>query len=208
MAKNVSAIVSATGWVADFMGQLVDGLHKKGCTDDEIHSLVTAKARPAMEKIVDAVAELIRTAKNVFRLTKVGDGRTTEELVRDGNYNYANSDINSRNFPIRSKRGVREIVLLEFDRDVSSEEAIAEAAKQGLERPVYEDALYFGVEHPDVQRERPVAFLHEPWRGPSGNPGGHLHVLFLWSYAGNRELHLPWFDDRWPRDFRFAFVRK
>ena len=144
-------------------------------------------------------------SKNVFRLTKIGDGRTTEELVRAGNYNHANQNINSRNFPVRSaKRGMREIVLLEFDHDSTSEEVLAEAAKQGLERPVYEDALYFGVEHPDVQRERLVVFLHEPWC----DPDGLLDVLFLWSFAGYRRLSLYWFDDWWVRYYRFAFVRK
>jgi len=144
-------------------------------------------------------------AKNIFRLTKIGDGRTTEELVLAGNYNYTNHNINSRNFPVRRTTSVsREIVLLEFDREISSEEAIVEAAKQGLERPVYEDALYFGVEHPEVQRERPVVFLHEPWR----YPGGYLSVLYLWSSAGHRELYLSWFGSRWDCYYRFAFVRK
>ena len=145
-------------------------------------------------------------AKNIFRLTKIGDGRTTEELVRAGNYNYADPGINSRNFPVRpAKRGVREIVLLEFDHDPKSEEVLAEAVKQNLDRPVYEDALYFGVEHPEVQRERPVVFLHEPY---PRRPDGNLSVLFLWGDAGYRRLLLDWFDSRWYCYYRFAFVRK
>ena len=144
-------------------------------------------------------------AKNIFRLTKIGDGRTTEELVLAGNYNYTNHNINSRNFPVRRTASAsREIVLLEFDHDPTSEEVLAEAMKQNLDRPVYEDALYFGVEHPEVQRERPVVFLHEPWR----YPGGYLSVLFLWGDAGYRRLLLDWFDSRWYCYYRFAFVRK
>ena len=144
-------------------------------------------------------------AKNIFRLTKIGDGRTTEELVLAGNYNYTNHNINSRNFPVRRTTSVsREIVLLEFDREISSEEAIVEAANHGLEQPVYEDALYCGVEHPEVQRERPVVFLHEPCRYPYGP----LDVLSLWGYAGDRGLDLLSFGNRWLREYRFAFVRK
>lgn len=206
MAKHVSVIVSGAGWIAGFTERLIEALEARGCTHQDIHALVTSKARPAMEKIADAVAELIRQAKNVaFCLTGIGDGRTTEELVWAGNYNYANPNITSKNFPARAqKRGVVDVVLLEFDRDVTSEEAIAEATKQGLERPTHEDALYFGVEHPEVQRERPVVFLHEPWRAPHGDP----YVLVLWSYAGYRLLFLYWFGLRWPRGYRFAFVRK
>ncbi len=205
MAKNVSAIVSGAGWVADFADKLIDGLRERGCSDEEIHGLVTSRAKLAMAKICDEVSMLIRQAKNIFRLTKVGDSRTTEELVRDGNYNYANPNINSRSFPVRRTMSVtREIVLIEFDHDPTSEEAIAEAAKQSLERPVYEDALYFGVEHPEVQRERPVVFLHEPWR----DPDGYRLVLSLWRLSGDRRLDLHYFDHMWYRHSRFAFVRK
>lgn len=205
MAKNVSAIVSGAGWIAGFTDRLIEALQTRGCSNEEIHALVTSKAKLAIDSIADAVLTVILQAKNIFRLTKIGDGRTTEELVRDGNYNYANSNVNSTNFPVRpTKRGAREIVLLEFDHDPTSEEVLAEAAKQNLDRPVYEDALYFGVEHPKVQLERPVVFLHESWRGPYGN----LYVLDLWSDAGDRELYLTYFVRRWDRYYRFAFVRK
>jgi hypothetical protein len=140
----------------------------------------------------------------VYRVT-AGDGRSTEELVEAGKYGYAHSCATSENFPARqlARRPVREIVLLEFDRDVTSVEAIAEAGRHGLEQPMYEDALYFGAEHPDVQRERPVVFLHDPWVGYFGR----RDVLCLWSNAGRRELGLEGFDDPWTPDYRLAFVR-
>jgi hypothetical protein len=139
-----------------------------------------------------------------YRITR-GDGRSTEELVAAGKYGYAHSCLMSENFPARHFEGqrVREIILLEFDRDVTSAEAIAEAAAVGLERPMYEDALYFGIEHPDVQRDRPVVFLHDPWSGYFGR----RDVLCLWSNAGRRELGLEGFDERWSTNYRFAFVR-
>ncbi len=206
MAKNVSAIVSGAGWIAGFTDRLIEALQARGCSNEEIHTLVTSKAKLAIDSIADVVAAVIQQAKNIFRLIKIGDGRTTEELVKAGNYNYANPNVNSTNFPVRpTKRGAREFVLLEFDHDPESEEVLAEAAKQNLDRPVYEDALYFGVEHPEVQRRQPVVFLHEPWR----NPDGHLRVLSLWGDAGRRELDLLfYFARRWDRSCRFAFVRK
>jgi hypothetical protein len=132
------------------------------------------------------------------------DGRCTEELVEAGNYGYAHSCVNSENFPARHHGGrrAREIVLLEFDRDVTSDEVMTEAARRGLERPTYEDALYFGIEYPAVQCQGPVVFLHDPWVGFFGR----RDVLCLWSNAGRRELGLDGFDDRWGRTYRFAFV--
>ncbi len=148
------------------------------------------------------------TARRVtdgYRIT-TGDGRSTEELVEAGEYEYAHSCLISENFPARHFEGrrVREIVLLEFDHDVTSEEAIAAACEAGLERPMYEDALHFGIEHPHVQRERPVIFLHDPWIGYFGR----RDVVCLWSNAGRRELGLEGFDDKWNQNYRFAFVRR
>ena len=139
-----------------------------------------------------------------YRIT-VGDGRSTEELVEAGNYGYAHSQVVSENFPARQFGGnqVREIVLLSFDHDVSSDEATKEAAGLGQEHPEYEDALYFGIAFPDVQLEGPVAFLHDPWFGFHGR----RYVLCLWSNAGRRELGLEGFDNPWTQDYRMAFVR-
>jgi hypothetical protein len=139
-----------------------------------------------------------------YRIT-VEDGRSTEDLVQAGRYAYAHSCVTSDNFPVRPLGGrrVREIVLVQFPRDVSSEEAIAAAAGLGLGRPTYEDALYFGAEHPEVQRHGPVVFLHDPWFGFFGR----RDVLCLWENAGRRELGLEDYDGRWGPPYRFAFVR-
>ena len=134
-----------------------------------------------------------------------GDGRSTEELVEAGHYGYAHSCITSENFPARrfGPRRMREVALLEFDHDVTSEDVIVEAARLGLEPPMYEDALHFGIEFPDVQRAGPLVFLHDPWFGFFGR----RDVLCLWSNAGRRELGLEGFDGPWRRDYRFAFIR-
>jgi len=140
----------------------------------------------------------------LYRIT-VGDGRPTEALVEAGAYGYAHSAVISENFPAwpAGGRRARDIVLVQFDRDVTATDVTAEAARRGLMPPTYEDALYFGIEHPDVQRERPVIFLHEPWLGDFGR----RDVICLWENAGRRELGLEGFDDVWGREFRFAFVR-
>ena len=123
-----------------------------------------------------------------------------------GRYGYAQAAVTSENFPAdrAAPARVRGIVLLEFGRTVTVEDAVAEAARLGLERPTYEDALAFGIAHPDVQRERPIVFLHEPWLGAFGR----RDVLCLWDNAGRRELGLEGFDDTWRPGYRFAFVKK
>jgi predicted nucleic acid-binding protein len=163
------------------------------------------RSRCLLPRQADAVTARDAAPERVYRIT-VGDGRSTEELVEAGRYGYAHSCVSSENFPARplDPGEVREIVLLEFDREVSAEEAVTAAARLGLEQPVYEDALYFGIEHPEAQRERPIVFLHDPWLGYFGR----RDVLCLWTNAGRRELGLEGFDDPFARDYRFAFVRR
>ena len=134
----------------------------------------------------------------------VGDGRSTEELVAAGQYGYAHSCVDSQNFPAGRWGATRRrrIAVVRFGRAVTSDEAMREAARLGLDRPTYEDALHFGVAHPEVQRGGAVVFLHEPWVGFFGR----RDVLCLWSNAGRRELGLEDYDDRFPRGCRFAFV--
>lgn len=132
------------------------------------------------------------------------DGRSTEELVAAGGYGYAHSCVTSEVFPVRASAAApREVVLLEFDGDVSADVAIAAAARLGFDRPVYEDALVFGAAWPDAQREAPIVFLHDPWLGYFGR----LDVLCLWANAGRRELGLEGFETTWRTGYRFAFVR-
>ena len=55
-------------------------------------------------------------------------------------------------------RQARQIVFLAFDHDVSvtSERVLAESVLPGLRWPTFENALYFGIEHPDMQFGGPV----------------------------------------------------
>ena len=137
-----------------------------------------------------------------YRITRAGP-RSTERLVEAGGYGYAHSCVTSENFPTgAAAAGPAEIVLIGFDGDVTAATALAEAARRGLGRPTYEDALHFGAEHPDAQRPHPIVFLHDPWVGYFGR----RDVLCLWSNAGRRELGLEGFDDRFAPGFRFAFI--
>ena len=103
------------------------------------------------------------------------------KLIRSSvaKYGYCHSQVFSDNFPARPFNGKtqRKIVLLTFDRPMSSDNATAEVAKQGLERPYYEDALYFGIKYPEAQLEAPAAFLHDPCLGNQGR----RDAICLWS---------------------------
>ncbi|OGM95314.1 hypothetical protein A2524_04565 [Candidatus Wolfebacteria bacterium RIFOXYD12_FULL_48_21] len=139
-----------------------------------------------------------------FQINTTGT-RTTEEVFAAGKYDGKNNMVNGKNFPIRTMfKGTREIVLVEFDRDTSSEEVLAEAKRWGLKRPRCEDALFFGEQHPEEQCTAPILFLRKPawWRACV-----RLFVLVLRCDGGRRTLCLNPFDGGWHQRCRFAFVR-
>ena len=179
-------------------------LAKSGTRDDI--ALVLADRSDVVDQCVDLILAAARAtrARIEFSIT-VGGDETFESLVAAGKYDWKNDFVTKKRFPIRDSLVIkRDLVILHFGRDISSEDAIKEAAKQGLERPTYEDCLRFGAQHPDVQRQFPVVFLHEPVRDDGGGPG----VLCLDGSGSGRGLSCGWFGGGWGGDCRFVFVRK
>lgn len=203
--KNVSLIVSGAGWIGSLTDMLIRALRERGVSDGAIHGLVVEGGDLPIEKIADVLVEVIEQAKNIFRLM-VGKKRTTEEMVKAGKYDWSDDNITSKNFPVRSRSTKRVVIeLVKFDPDLTWEEVLTEAEKRGLKRPDYEDALLFGEQHPEKQRElRRIVFLHEPW----SRPPNFLSVLMLLGNSNERSLRLAWLGNgEWARDCYYAFVR-
>lgn len=138
-----------------------------------------------------------------FHLTLEGNA-TASELVHRGRYNWHHRKIADRRFPIQQHDTMdRTIKLIEFNHDPISEEVLAEFTRRGLECPIPEDAFYFGIQHPDEQRKRPVVFLHEPVYCPDS----HRYVLVLCAPSGIRKMCLYQHDHSWVHHFVFAGVR-
>lgn len=158
------------------------------------------------EALAHALREVLlpngKTSGNVFSITC--EGAKASELVRLGKYDWVNSDITDKRFPIEPHAPVSSTIeLVEFDHDPDSEEVLVEFARRGLERPSYEDALAFGIAYPEEQRKHPVVFLHDPVQA-----GGSRDVLVLHGDDRGRDLDLDWFGSRWLRYDVFAAVRK
>jgi len=144
-------------------------------------------------------------SNNIFHLILAGDTDSAVELVQLGKYDCSNDLITNQRFPLKKHEPKRrEVELFQFDYDPTTEQALEEYQKRNLERPTAEDALYFGIQHPEEQWKRPIVFLHEPVRGPSGSQ----RVLVLDRYGSDRSFYLVWAGNRWSRRCAFAGVRK
>lgn len=149
----------------------------------------------AIEGKFNSAATLVQAEAAIFTIA-TGDKRSAKELLAAGKYDwvddYARQFVEGKKFPLASKAEDVDLVLVEFGHDPESEEVLAEFKRQGLERPIAEDALRFGEKFPDEQKKYPLVFLHEPWQDPFGD-----HVVLVLFYDGSkRRLFYYWFDNR------------
>ncbi|OGY66668.1 MAG: hypothetical protein A3A04_01535 [Candidatus Harrisonbacteria bacterium RIFCSPLOWO2_01_FULL_40_28] len=170
-------------------------------------SIVFSKRRDVFDRCAELILAAVREMNDRLEFTfVVRDGETFISLVEAGAYDWKDSWVTAERFLVRpSPVGKRKLVLLYFGRSVSSKQAIEEGKRQGLERPTYEDALRFGAQHREVQRQFPIVFLHEPVRDDGY---GDLGVLYLGRDDSGRGLRYDWFFRDWSDGCRFAFVSK
>lgn len=153
---------------------------------------------------------------NSIYILTTGDGRTADQLAAAGKYGWVTSlaelcvdnMLHCETFRLVPKTPKAKVVLelVEFQHEPTGEEVLAEFARQGLERPTREDALYFGEQYPEVQRKFAIAFLHQAW-GTSGGSGPWAFTLDYHVRRG-RGLTCGWFGrGGWEDVRRFAARR-
>jgi hypothetical protein len=147
-----------------------------------------------------AMDDLQRIIQVVTVTIKVGDDRSTEELLKAGGYDYLKPRIMEL-CPKRSLRKPGTIVLeeIEFDDDWSHEEGIAELKRRGLQRMEWDDLLLLLEQYPDCQRKLWMVSSMEPIEG---------YVLCAPGASQDRNLVLDNVQLGWPRYCRLLGVRE
>ena len=207
--KDTSAIVSALGVLMSIITALVSAVRKQGGTDADIYRLATPEGESLIEKIaaliVQAGKPIEKLAENCYKVL-VDYGQTLQQMIANGKYDYANSDINSTNFPTTGN-GKQEVVveLVHFGRDMESSAVLKEFESRGLRAATLPELLAFGAIYPEKQREFPIVVLGSVWQDRDGS----RYVPCLFRCGSKRRLGLGWGDGRWDDHFcRFAAIRK
>jgi len=205
--KDISILISAAGWIASFIGDLIALLRDRGISDEEIHALVTddSSAKKLLGKIADAIVETIKSKKIIYAIA-MEYATSVEDLLKAGNYDWRNGYITTKHFPTKRTGTIDslEIEIVHFNRSISSDDAIAELDRSGFRPAEAGESLAYGAKYPDVQREFPIIALGSTWRDLNGN----RNVLVLNCSEGKRMTNLSWFDNDWNDNCRFAAVRK
>jgi len=145
------------------------------------------------------------TEKDEVLSVTVNRDRTIAEGIKAGEYNWSNDSINDKNFK-RTGKGteVTEIILVHFDKSMSTDKALKELEKRNLRPADLQELLAIGEQHPDKQRQFPIIALGSVWQ----NPGGSRGVPYLLRGGSDRGLGLRWLGIDWGDVCRFAAVRK
>jgi len=138
-------------------------------------------------------------------LVSVDYGRSVEDGVEAGQYDWSNSDITSRNFPTKRK-GTAEVAveLVHFNRCISTEGALKNLDSMDMRPAEIHELLAFGEKYPDVQRKFPIVAPGSVWQYRHGD----RKVPCLSRDGSGRDLDLRWIGDAWDELCRFAAVRK
>jgi len=132
-------------------------------------------------------------------------GKSVEEMVKLGRYDWSSNNITSEHFPTK-RIGKTEIVvdLVHFNRRIGTDEALKELDRMGYRPAELYELLAFGEKYPEIQRGFPVIALGSVWR----SSGGNRYVPCLGGSGFRRYLDLHWIEGGWGGLYRFAAVRK
>lgn len=161
----------------------------------------------ALQLVIEGKAPIVPTLAvsiaEIFRLA-VDYSQSLEQMIATGRYDWTNSDITAKRFPITGK-GIMEFEAryFRFNRNISSEKAIEAMAEEGWEPAKIEHLLCFGEKYPDEQRKFPIVAL-----GSVAEVDGSRRVPCLGRVDSGRDLCLGWFGRGWVPDGRFLAVRK
>jgi len=145
-----------------------------------------------------------RSNLNIFKVA-VNYARPLMEMIRAGKYDYVNSDIIAKHFPVKGKDILPvELELVHLNKYISSDDAIAEIKQRGFRPAKIEELLAFGEKYPEEQRKYPIVTLGSVWQHWYGGRS----VPYLYRHDGRRGLDLNCFEYVWNEDCRFLVVRE
>lgn len=203
--KNVSLLVSATGWIGGLIEKLVIALRERGVTDEEIHALVNENGNVLLNKIADAIAEFVKQTKKIVYAVSIDYDINIEDMVKRGKYDWSDENITTKNFPAKhlGKSDIT-IELIHFNRSISLDDVIIELDKMGLRPAEACELLAFGEKYPDVQRNLQIVAVGSVGR----NLHGTRYGVCLFMDVVGRNADIRCLGGNWCDIWRFAAVRK
>lgn len=126
------------------------------------------------------------------------------EMIAAGQYDLVHSDITAERFLITgTDESKLKAEIIHFNRNMSSDDVLAELDKMGLRPGTAEEALAFGATFPEMQRKFPIVAL-----GSFLEVRGTRAVLHLYGDEWKRGLALFVWEVEWLAFYCFLAFRK
>lgn len=223
MARKKSEFLSALGTMMEMWKVIVAAVFNLGGSDDDLRRILTDKslAGKIAEVIMTNGKTVAKTLGDTYHVT-VDYTRSLAEMIVAGRYDWANSDINGKNFPIERPElvaqtgkgpyrtpepttgSIVELVLIHLDRVVSTADVLRYFHENNLRPGDLPTLLALAESNPGLQQEFPIIALGSSWVNPHGN----RNVPCLWDVDVGRELNLHRCGSEWDSYYRFLAVSK
>lgn len=158
------------------------------------------------ELLQQLAATIIELSKKIIQVV-VDYAMSLGDMIVAGKYDWVNSDINAKNFPISGKdKKAVDVELWHPNKYFSNgDEVIAELkkSKPGYRFARIEELLALGVAQSELQRQFPIAALGSIW-----HHAGHRNFAFLGRFDAKRYLYLFYLENGFNGNWRFAVVRE
>lgn len=179
--------------------KVIEVIESSNLSASQVIELIEKNNNVQSEKVINSTNEI----KLVIDYTK-----TVEQVIADSNYDWKNSDINAKNFPVSPEMVGKKIEvsakLFHFNRNISSDDAISKMDKAGYRPATLMELLFLGFLFPELQRQFPIVALGLFWRDADSD----RRVPCLDVFDNGRGLILYWFAHGWLARCRFVGVRK
>lgn len=195
--RDVPLLVRGAGLLTSIFSGLVAAVKKRGGSEEQIHQLATPEGEAMLAKIADLIVG--KTAEAASAISVVWSA-VLGWVIGACRFTYVNPNITAENFPPQpGDFTVKEVEVVNFGRNVSTEEARKLLDERGLRPATLMELLWWWLMHPEKHSDCLVVALGSLWTGhvPYVSGGGSLRRLFLGPVAND-----------WDAFFSFAGVRK
>jgi len=205
MAKQKSDILSGMGNGYEIVKAIVDEVKNRGGGDDDVRKILSD--RDLQSHIGDLIMGNVEVTspQATTYLVEIDYSDTLEQRLAAGRYDWKNSDITEKHFPVKGEGQIKlDLELAHYAKNMNTEAVLAVIDAQGYRSATIEELLAFGAAYPELQREFPIIALGSVWRNRLGN----RYVACLYRDGNERNLNLNWIEDDWYVHCRFLVVRK
>jgi len=206
MSNSKSSTLTSGAGVADDVWTRIDKAVKaQGGSDEDLHLLAREEGQPVIDQIAGLLVRAGVVIRNDYYQVVIDYSQTIDKLIEAGKCSCRSENITADNFPITGEgRVIAQLVLIHFNRNISSENAIKEMVRMGLEPAKIEHLLAYSTQHWRQQDPRLIVALGSSW----AYRRGFHSVPSLENYRGHPYIGLQGFVNDWLRDCRFLALRR